>query len=223
MGWVSECVPSETSTSLVFSPNSAVPLASRWLSRYMILKGGQCWLFKRPPTDLLLAAKRRLSLSVARRDQHSASSGSVETSSGSGSLGSTLSIGHADNANRLSRGGGAYKTDRISRLNRELERELTSRAVVSFECSKADFRVVSGFEQRSACFLIFGEPGRRIFSTEDHRCLADLQRAWSGANYQSVIRLMVSIMSTTSTFSLINGTYVYPIRTKHLRYAICPI
>lgn len=219
MGWVSECVANDSSASLVFSPISAVPVASRWLWRYMILKGGQCWLFKRPPTDLLLAAKRRLALSVARRAHHSASSGSSlgsvissNTSSTESEPSRALGHGNADSVSRLSRGGGggAYKTDRLSRLNRELERELTARALVSFECSKADFRVVREGEQRDAkqaCFLIFGEPGRGYFSTEDHRCLADLQRAWSGANYQSVIRVMVSVGA--NVLHHINRTYMF--------------
>lgn len=220
MGWVSECITPDGSSHLL-SPTQH-HLASRWLSRYLIIKGGTVYLFKVPPISLLRSTKGRLVASSRRN--HSGSSGTslgsvgssaseaTTSSSSSSSTGSAhFSLSHASESNdrlasgRPGRRGG--QSERVQRINRDLDRQLAAEAMETLACYKTDFRTVhlkealaSGLKGHVFQLNSGTTPAttkKRFFSTENAANLASLQQAWTRANYHSVIHFK------TKTFTVV--------------------
>lgn len=205
MGWVSEheSLSTHSSPSRLTSQPPTAP--SRWLSRFLIAKGGHVYLFKYPPVAILKAFKSKLAQSSRRN--HSGSSGSSLGSVGSTSDASTSSASSTQlstlNATSTSTDLLMIKTrrskpDRVERANQDLEKELLAASIHYFVACKSDFRIVKPnelFDAKDSCFLLNnGSKAKQYFSTESAIELKKLQTAWTRTNYHSVTKFKVSLI-----------------------------
>lgn len=203
MGWLSE----RECLSLIDSPHSRLALQqttapSRWLSRFLIAKGGHLYLFKHPPVAILETFKSRL-IQTSRRN-HSGSSGSslgsVGSSTSDASTSSTSSAHFSLNAASTSSDLLMTKTrrskpDKVEKANQDLEKDLLAASSHFFVTCKCDFRIVKPNELLDAkhfCFLLnTGSVTKRYFSTESEIDLQRLQTAWTRSNFYSVTKFKV--------------------------------
>jgi len=188
MGWVSECSLTDRTA------NPAENFEWRWLPRFIIMKGGNLYLFKLPPLSTLMCFKQKL-FCPSRRNHSGSSLGSVGSSGSeaSNSSNSTHTCHGPNEPNESFSKIHKAKPDRLLKLNKDFEGELVANSVACFNCYKSDFQVVKLNEQcdgKTHCFVLYS--GKRIyFSTENAIDLENLQKAWATSNYHSVTKLKV--------------------------------
>nr|XP_046911567.1 gamma-1-syntrophin-like isoform X1 [Dermatophagoides farinae] len=235
MGYVSERVLVESplvssmqtslfsSKSLLFS-HLLSPLKSslhhhhhhRWLSRFLIVKGGKIYLFKVAPTETLLNYKRKMENILFQRKHRANSNGSSLGSVGSGST-STSDTSNFSNANSTNHLNGLYVTNngctdnnstlstspciskaisskpsRLNKFNKCIENELDLLSIEHWHCYQSDFRCLKSTEQtdnKHDCFQISNSQSeQKYFSIECNIELERLNDAWNMANYYSVLK-----------------------------------
>ena len=196
MGWVSECLSLDSSRiSLQHSSGW------RWLSRFLIVKGGHVYLFQVPPVSILKSYKYKLAHSSRRNNSGSSGSslGSVVSSASEASNSSNSahfsSLNMASESNDLMTKSHKVKPDRMDKINRDMEKELAAASTDYLICYKSDFRCVKPNELsdfKKDCFVLnSGTIAKRYFSTENANDLQNLQKAWTRANFHSVTELKV--------------------------------
>lgn len=196
MGWVSELELIDRSFDCGSSPSTS---RWRWLSRFVIVKGGHMYMFKQPPIFILKDIKQKL-VNFAHRN-HSGSTGSSLGSAGSsGSDASNLSItsfhfNEKNDSNDLLTKLRKTKSDRLVKLNKEFEKELIILSKAHYCCYKSDFRCIRPNElhdEKLHCFMVFSSTlNKQYFSTENESDLENLKKAWACTNYNSVTKLKV--------------------------------
>ncbi|OTF79632.1 PDZ domain containing protein, partial [Euroglyphus maynei] len=229
MGYVSERIIVESPPISLFSSKSSIfsHLLShkssnnhhhnyRWLSRFLIIKGGKIYLFKVAPTETLLNYKRKIENISFQRKHRANSNGSSLGSVGSSSTSTTSDTsnfsntngtnqlngfyvngnGYTDNSSTLSSVGGkainSKPPSRLNKLNKCLENELDLLAIEHWHCYQSDFRCLKPTEQmdnKRDCFVISNSQSQpKYFSTECSIQLERLNDAWNMANYFSVLK-----------------------------------
>lgn len=208
MGWVSECLTIEPDCALVNSPLSKHSLGYRWLSRYLIVKGGNVYLFKSPPTLTLQNFMQKITNAFSRNRSGSSGSslGSVGSSVSDGSNSSNSAhlasssnlMTHSCDSNVISSKLRKAKPYQMVNLNKDLESELIAQSIVHFSCYKSQFRCLKSselFDSKNHCFVIKKDPNnQKCYSTEDKEDLEIFQRVWNKAMYHSVIKLKVFLL-----------------------------
>ncbi len=230
MGWLSE----HECLSPLDSPHSRLVLqqltsaTSRWLSRFVIIKGGHVYLFKFPPVAILKAFKNRLAQSSRRNHSGSSGSslGSVGSSTSDASTSSTGSAHFSLNAASTSSDLLMTKTrnsklDKVEKANQDLEKDLLAASSHCFVTCKCDFRIVKPnelFDAKHFCFLLnTGAVTKRYFSTESEIDLQKLQAAWTRSNFYSVTKFKVGLLSLI-TWCMSNLMTVFLIYTEQNFY-----
>lgn len=195
MGWISECLDNEANDNGGSSLSSQHQLNHRWLSRYLIIKGGCVYLLKGPPAEVLRLCKQRLTSTTFRRHRSGSSGSSLGSVGSSGSEASNSSNGTSGPWQSIEVLGSKMKPDRINRVNRDLENDLRQQSMAHFACYACDFCPVLAnqlLDQKKSCFVINGGAfNHKYFSIEDEQDLERLKRAWTRANYNSVIQIKV--------------------------------
>lgn len=201
MGWIDECQTIERDHC------QHQPGGWRWLPRFMILKGGHVYLSRTAPISILKCYQHKLQ---SRTLNNNNKNNNNNRNSGTNSLGSVGSASTSSTSD-TSQSSSLYiekfdrtrighlnrsKTNRLIRLNNDLERDLTLNSIAYYSCYKTDFRCLKSNElndQRVHCFTInngiVGE--KRYLSVETSVDLQTLNKAWTRSNYYSVMQLKV--------------------------------
>lgn len=163
----------------------------RWLTRYLIIKGGKMYVFKCAPTSTLLNYNRKISsLFYNRNNSNGSSLGSVGSSTSDASN-SSISCSNNGLVDSFSSSHTKVRPEKFCKINKCLDNELKLVALDHWDCFTMEVISVKPekqWDEKKDCLILNdGKNKPKYFSTECSNNRDSLIKAWNLSRYYSVV------------------------------------